>query len=265
MGYRTIEEIKAANITARLHFFAPGLMRLRDTRVYPEVYLGRFFITSERNVMLAQSPRGFSIREVLPDTSIKLVGRFQQFQTLQEAKNAILPSAGTGSAGYEGDRLTTTPRSPGRSSIAGPRRPAIEDTGSEKLDADAIERLRELKRNRTSLRAPRDSGSGPGEGQIAEPAGRNTLLQTPDDDWQVGLDRQLEELGAPTPTERTERLSQVARRWSRLTKNYQMAPPATSQVRAARKDQPYLGGGAQARRGKPTGSQGSHGVRVAKI
>lgn len=201
MGYRTIEEIKAANTTARLHFFASGLMRLRETFVYPKVYFGRYFITSERNVMLAGSPRGFSIREVLPDSSIKLVGRFQQFQTLGEAKDAIQRLAGDGAAGREGDRLIAKPRSTGRGSIAIATRSTTEDSGYEKLDAVAVERLRELKRDRLSKPVPGGSGLGPDGRQLAEPARQNAVAHEHVDERQAYLDRRLKELDAPSRNE----------------------------------------------------------------
>ena len=70
LQFRTIDEIKAANSSAGLHFFAPGLIRIRRMRISPQVYAGRFLITSERPRIVLDATRRHTIREIMPDGSI---------------------------------------------------------------------------------------------------------------------------------------------------------------------------------------------------
>jgi hypothetical protein len=81
-----IDTIRQRNRAAGQYFFSPGAMRFFDSIVYPEVYGGRYFITSER---APGFKRKFTIREALDSGEIKTVGKFQQYSSHVHAVSVV--------------------------------------------------------------------------------------------------------------------------------------------------------------------------------
>ena len=62
-------------------------MRFFETRVHGGLIRGRYFITSESD--LRGETRAFSIREALPDGSIRTIGAFMDYPNLDAARHAV--------------------------------------------------------------------------------------------------------------------------------------------------------------------------------
>lgn len=96
--YRSITELTRAVTESGSHFFETDTMRFFNSRVYPEVYAGRIFITSEkqpntwdRNAGRVYTyPRRYTLREIQDEApvSIREIGEFQQYRTLDSARRA---------------------------------------------------------------------------------------------------------------------------------------------------------------------------------
>lgn len=84
--FKTINEIKQANKNAGKFWFSPDTLRFFKSKIHNKVYGGRFFITSEQYDYNA--PRLYTIREASADGSIDTVGKFQEYQTLNQAIEA---------------------------------------------------------------------------------------------------------------------------------------------------------------------------------
>jgi hypothetical protein len=88
MCYFTMKAIKEANKEAGQHFFDRSTMRFFKSKIASRRPLGgRFFITSEQQEW--NSPRKYTVREALENGSIKTVGSFQGYWSVEEAKQAI--------------------------------------------------------------------------------------------------------------------------------------------------------------------------------
>lgn len=85
----TVEEIKRRNREAGGHYFDADTMRFFGSRVLPTVVGGRFFVTSERTGFDWDSPRAYSVREMMPDGTIGTVGEFNEHPTSAAAKSAM--------------------------------------------------------------------------------------------------------------------------------------------------------------------------------
>jgi hypothetical protein len=83
--FNSMAEVKAANKAIDNHWFEPSTMRFFNSRIESKLYAGRFFITSERREL--DLPKRYSIREAMPNGDIKTVGEFQEFLTLEDAKD----------------------------------------------------------------------------------------------------------------------------------------------------------------------------------
>lgn len=82
-----IASVKAAHQAGELNkWFTPGAMRFFNSKVPPNVYGNRYFVTSEQYDY--DSPRLYTIREIMDDGSINTVGEFQQYETLTAARVA---------------------------------------------------------------------------------------------------------------------------------------------------------------------------------
>lgn len=62
-------------------------MRFFNSRIESGILKGRFFITSER--FDENSPRLFTLREVKSNGEVKTLGEFQEFSTIQDAKEYL--------------------------------------------------------------------------------------------------------------------------------------------------------------------------------
>jgi hypothetical protein len=67
MSYDSIEAMKAANEAAGFTWFGAAEMQAFGTRVLPEIYGGRFFITYDTD---GGSVKGFTIRECEDDGDV---------------------------------------------------------------------------------------------------------------------------------------------------------------------------------------------------
>ncbi len=86
MNYRTIRDIKKANKNNGGHFFEKGALSFFQSKVYDEVYQGKYFITSER---FQNEATKYTVRQCDEEGDISTVGKFQAYQTLDEAVSAI--------------------------------------------------------------------------------------------------------------------------------------------------------------------------------
>lgn len=87
--FQTIAQIKDANARLGHYFFEPSSMRFFASRIASNtVYGGRYFITSEQFMPSEgrAAARKFTIREASADGSVKTLGEFQGYTTLQEAR-----------------------------------------------------------------------------------------------------------------------------------------------------------------------------------
>lgn len=89
--YRSIAEIKAANEAIGQTWFSEGTMRFFDSIIEPEVYGGRFFLTSERDATGTpgqsawHGKRRWTVRRANDDGTIDTVGEFGQFASKARA------------------------------------------------------------------------------------------------------------------------------------------------------------------------------------
>jgi hypothetical protein len=72
-GFRSIEQVKRANVALGHHFFDPDTLRFFRSRVGSTVYGGRWFVTSEQG---PGDVRRYTVREAMPDGSIATVEPF---------------------------------------------------------------------------------------------------------------------------------------------------------------------------------------------
>lgn len=92
--YTSINQIIAANEKRGHHFFDRDTLRGFGSRICPEIYQGRYFITSERDRGVSTSygfmqawggERRYTVRRANDDGSIDTVGEFGQFPTKGQA------------------------------------------------------------------------------------------------------------------------------------------------------------------------------------
>lgn len=85
--YKSIDEIKTANVNRGHHFFAnEWCMSIPD----PTVYDGRYFITQDGiDLGEIQLPGKFTIREATDDGTIRTVGEYRQYESLAEAIKSV--------------------------------------------------------------------------------------------------------------------------------------------------------------------------------
>lgn len=70
------------------HFFDNDTMMFWSSKVFPDLYGDRYFITSEPNY--DGTDRRFTVREFTNNcTDVETVGEFRQYGTLAEATSAI--------------------------------------------------------------------------------------------------------------------------------------------------------------------------------
>jgi hypothetical protein len=80
--------IKESNQLADKHFFDRSTMRFFRSKVATRRPLGgQYFVTSEQENPSA--PRLYTVRQILESGDIITVGEFQQYKSLEAAKNAI--------------------------------------------------------------------------------------------------------------------------------------------------------------------------------
>lgn len=85
-----MQEVKKANEKLGQHFFNKETLQFFGSRILPKIYNAnnrQFFITIEDN--FDRSAKYYSIREVLPDGDIETLGKFLQFESLEDAVFAL--------------------------------------------------------------------------------------------------------------------------------------------------------------------------------
>jgi hypothetical protein len=83
--YETIHDIINKNKEEGMHFFSKSTMHFFKSKVYPTVYFGRFFITSEKS---PASRRMYTVREANPNGDITS-HKFYEFYTYKSAEKYI--------------------------------------------------------------------------------------------------------------------------------------------------------------------------------
>lgn len=87
--YLSVTQIKRHNEDIGHHFFSPDTLRFFKSKVYEDLHLGRYFITSEMNKYATDGKREYTIRVAKGDGSIDTVGEFGQYPSLKSARTAL--------------------------------------------------------------------------------------------------------------------------------------------------------------------------------
>ena len=83
-NFESMRLIKEANHINGYHFFEPSTMLFFDSQIHTiKPIHGCFFITSEQNTGW---PRRYTIRKANQDGSIETYSKFQEYETIEEAK-----------------------------------------------------------------------------------------------------------------------------------------------------------------------------------
>lgn len=85
--FDSIEDIMQANEENGNCFFHPDTINFFGSVVYPEIYRGQYFITGENN--FDGSEFRFTIRKAHSNGRISTVGQFQEYATLESARDAL--------------------------------------------------------------------------------------------------------------------------------------------------------------------------------
>lgn len=82
-GFQSIEEMVTLNKKIGHHFFDPDTLRFWQSRISPQIYAGRYFVTSESS--FDRKTRFYTVREMLKDGRINTVSEFQQLKSRSAA------------------------------------------------------------------------------------------------------------------------------------------------------------------------------------
>lgn len=82
----SMEQIRRSNKDAGFHFFDPQTIRFFRSRIGGTVHGDGYFITSEQP---PYGPRRWTIRQAMPDGSIRSVGGFLRYSSRSEALKAL--------------------------------------------------------------------------------------------------------------------------------------------------------------------------------
>ena len=85
--YNSISEIKIKNKEINQRWFSPQTMKFFNSKIETGVLKGKYFITSERREKYF--PKKYSIRKAEENGSIDTIGEFQQFSSIEEAKDFL--------------------------------------------------------------------------------------------------------------------------------------------------------------------------------
>ena len=93
--YRSVYEVRRANVVRGYHFFDPDTLRFFSSRIGKTIYGGRYFVTSERDEPVSSrypaawnGERRYTLREALADGSVSTVGDFGAYATGAAARRA---------------------------------------------------------------------------------------------------------------------------------------------------------------------------------
>lgn len=88
-NFATMTQIRETNKATGRHFFDRETLRFFDSRVHPQVYGGRYFVTSERfHGSSGSGPRRYTVRFAKDNGDITTVGEFGQYESLTAARAA---------------------------------------------------------------------------------------------------------------------------------------------------------------------------------
>lgn len=81
---KTIADMKRFNEESGNYFFSRETMRFFESRIESNLYKDKTFITSEKNYNGTR--RMYTVRQLQPDGSVKTLSDFNQFRTLEDAR-----------------------------------------------------------------------------------------------------------------------------------------------------------------------------------
>lgn len=87
--YLSVSQIKRHNEDIGHHFFSPDTLRFFKSKVYEDLHLGQYFITSEMNKYATDGKREYTIRRATGTGEIETVGIFGGYSSLKSARTAL--------------------------------------------------------------------------------------------------------------------------------------------------------------------------------
>jgi hypothetical protein len=87
--YLSIAQIRNHNEDIGHHFFSADTMRWFSSKVYADLHLGCYFITSEMNKYATHPKREYTIRHANGTGNIDTVGVFGGYASLKSARSAL--------------------------------------------------------------------------------------------------------------------------------------------------------------------------------
>ena len=87
--YLSIAQIRNHNEAIGHHFFSEETMEWFSSKVYDDLHLGSYFITSEMNTYATNPKREYTIRHANGTGNIDTVGVFGGYSSLRSARTAL--------------------------------------------------------------------------------------------------------------------------------------------------------------------------------
>jgi len=89
-SYRSMAQIKEANLQADGVFFRPDVMAIFQTRIEAGPFPGGLFVTSEQFTSMRGQvyPRRYTVRRALENGAVETMGQFQEHASKAEAVRA---------------------------------------------------------------------------------------------------------------------------------------------------------------------------------
>ena len=87
--YISIAQIRKHNEAIGHHFFSKDTMKFFSSKVYEDLHLGQYFITSEMNKYATNPKREYTIRHANGTGDIDTVGVFGGYASLKSARTAL--------------------------------------------------------------------------------------------------------------------------------------------------------------------------------
>jgi len=87
--YLSVAQIQNHNKDIGHHFFSKDTMKWFSSKVYADLHLGCYFITSEMNKYATNPKREYTIRHANGTGNIDTVGVFGGYASLQSARSAL--------------------------------------------------------------------------------------------------------------------------------------------------------------------------------
>lgn len=86
--FKTMSDVRRHNREKGYHFFDRSTNLFFRSRVESALYGGHYFVTSEQYAGIdgTERPRKFTVRRANDDGSIKTIGDFQQYRSVEDAR-----------------------------------------------------------------------------------------------------------------------------------------------------------------------------------